>query len=296
MARLSLTLFGGFRALLDNDQALGIGIKKSQALLAYLAVPLGQAHPRDKLATLLWGDMRDAQARAGLRQTLFTLRKILGDPEPLRLVGETVALEPTLVAVDVGTFEQRVALGTRDALGEAAAIYQGDLLEGLTLQERPFEDWLIAERVRLRELALEALARLLVQHRDAGALEEAVQIALRLVALDPLQEPVHRTLMRLYTQLGRRGAALRQYQFCVAALPRELRTEPDDETRALYQQILQRRAAPSSPLPSRGQGPRSASAGGEGMPHAGALTAETPLVGRALELAQLREAMKSALS
>src|SRR5262245_34697085 len=292
MARLSLTLFGGFRALLDNDQALGIGIKKSQALLAYLAVPLGQAHPRDKLATLLWGDMRDAQARAGLRQTLFTLRKILGDPEPLRLVGETVALEPTLVAVDVGTFEQRVALGTRDALGEAAAIYQGDLLEGLTLQERPFEDWLIAERVRLRELALEALARLLVQHRDAGALDEAVRTALRLVALDPIQEPVHRTLMRLYTQLGRRGAALRQYQLCVAALQRELRAEPDDETRALYQQILQRQPSPTTPHPAASH----ARATAEGQAPADAHAGETAIVGREVELAQLWDALQSMLA
>src|SRR5262252_8037517 len=133
MVRLSLTLFGGFRALLDNDQALGIGIKKSQALLAYLALPLGHAHPRDKLSALLWGDMREAQARAGLRQTLFTLRKILGDPEPLRLVGETVALEPALAAADVDAFEQRAAHGTRQALEEAAVLYQGDFLEGLTL-------------------------------------------------------------------------------------------------------------------------------------------------------------------
>ena len=94
MARLSLTLFGGFRARIDPDQALVIAIKKSQALLAYLALSLGQAHPRDKLAALLWGDMGDRQARAGLRQTLFTLRKVLGDPDPLRLVGETIALDP----------------------------------------------------------------------------------------------------------------------------------------------------------------------------------------------------------
>ena len=113
MARLSLTLFGGFRARLDPDQALVIAIKKSQALLAYLALPLGQAHPRDKLAALLWGDMQEAQARAGLRQTLYTLRKVLGDPEPLRLVGETVALEPALVAADVQAFEQGVARGTQ---------------------------------------------------------------------------------------------------------------------------------------------------------------------------------------
>ncbi len=295
MARLSLTLFGGFRARIDPDQALVIAIKKSQALLAYLALPLGQAHPRDKLAALLWGDMQEAQARAGLRQTLYTLRRVLGDPEPLRLVGETVALEPALVAADVRAFEQRIARGTREALEEAVALYQGDLLEGLTLQEPPFEEWLVAERLRLRELALEALARLLVQQRDAGALDEAVQTALRLVALDPLQEPVHRTLMRLYLQIGRRGAALRQYQLCVGALQRELHAEPDDETRALYQQILQRRPGRPSVAP-HAAGPGAARAGTEGLLHTDALAAETPIVGREVELAQLRDALQAALA
>ena len=273
-------------------------IKKSQALLAYLAVPLGQAHPRDKIAALLWGDMREAQARAGVRQTLFTLRKLLGDPDPLRLVGETVALDPLLVEADVAAFEQRVARGHQEALEEAAALYGGDFLEGLTLQEAAFEEWLMAERVRLRELALEGLARLLALQRDSGALDEALQTALRLVALDPLQEPVHRTLMRLYAQLGRRGAALRQYQLCVAALQRELRTEPDEETRALYQAILKRqpaqvtaatRAGTTAP-PSHEASPETEGA------DADALTADSPLVGREVELLQLRDALQAALA
>lgn len=296
MARLNLTLLGGFRARLDTDQALVIAIKKSQALLAYLALPLGQAHPRDKLAALLWGDMREAQARAGLRQTLFTLRKTLGEPAPLRLVGDTVALDPAVATSDVGRFEQQIARGDPGGLAEAAALYQGDLLEGLTLQEPPFEEWLIAERLRLRELAMEAHAKLLVHQRDAGSLEEAVQTALRLVALDALQEPVHRALMRLYAQLGRRGAALRQYQLCVAALQRELRTEPDEETRALYQQILQRRPAPVSAPSPHDAAPGLASAAADGAGPADALPAETPLVGREVELAQLRDALQAAVA
>ena len=98
------------------------------------------------------------------------------------------------------------------ALEAAADLYRGDLLEGLDFRGALFEDWLMAERERLRELALDALARLLAYQRSAGLAEPALQTALRLIALDPLQEAVHRTLMRLYAQLGRRGAALRQYQ------------------------------------------------------------------------------------
>src|SRR5882724_1903004 len=46
--RLKLTLLGGFQAQLDAGAALVLPTRKTQALLAYLALPLGPA--RDRLA------------------------------------------------------------------------------------------------------------------------------------------------------------------------------------------------------------------------------------------------------
>src|SRR5215471_7783149 len=240
---IDLTLLGGFRARLSPGRPLTMPTRKAQGLLAYLALPCGVAHPRDKLAALLWGDMREGQARTNLRQTLFMLRKVLAIrvPDGLRIDAASVALEPAAVTVDVTTFERLVTQGTSDSLAQAVDIYQGDLLQGLAVREAPFEDWLMAERERLRELALEALAKLLTQQRAVGAIEPALQTALRLLALDPLLETVHRTLMRLYAQLGRRDSALRQYQLCVNVLHRELGVEPEGETRDLYQEILRSR-------------------------------------------------------
>ena len=65
------------------------------------------------------------------------------------------------------------AAGTPPALEQAASLYQGDLLAGLVLNEAPFEEWLLGERERLRELALGAFARLLAQQRAAGRTEAA---------------------------------------------------------------------------------------------------------------------------
>src|SRR5262249_38754685 len=105
MARLSLTLLGGFRARLDPGPAVALPTRKAQALLAYLALPLGRSHPRDTLAALLWGDLRQDAARAGLRQALFFMRKALGEADgPLRQEGDTLALEPAAVDADTATF------------------------------------------------------------------------------------------------------------------------------------------------------------------------------------------------
>ena len=294
MTRLELTLLGGFRARLESGPPVVLPTRKAQALLAYLALPLGQAHPRDKVAALLWGDMRQPQARASLRQALTAIRKALAGVDALRVDTETVALDPAVVAVDALIFEQSAKGGTLQSLEQAAALYQGDLLAGLALNEAPFEEWLLNERERLHELALGAFARLLAQQRAAGATEAAVQSALRLLALDPLQEPVHRALMRLYAQLGRRGAALRQYQVCVAALERELHTEPESETRALYQGILRRQATrgDEGPVPNQAG---VAVAPAPASRHVAAAP-EIPLVGRETEVALLAEALGQALA
>src|SRR5262249_61253817 len=88
------------------------------------------------------------------------------------------------------------------AMQAAAEHYRGDLLDGLAAPRPPFEEWLTAERGRLRERALEALARLLA-HQTKADEPLAVETARRLLTLDPLQEAVHRALIRIYARHAR---------------------------------------------------------------------------------------------
>jgi predicted ATPase/DNA-binding SARP family transcriptional activator len=290
-ARLKLTLLGGFQAQLAAGAALVLPTRKSQALLAYLALPPGQAHPREKLATLLWGDMQDAQARGNLRQALARIRKAV--PRSARpgvvLDGSSVALDPSVVDVDVARFERLVADGSPEALEQAAGLYRGDLLAGLALAERPFEEWLTSERERLHELAIQGLGRLLAHQQKAGAAEPAVQTGLRLLALDPLQEPVHRAVMRLYARLGRREAALRHYQLCMDALKRELNTPPEVETTQLYQQILKTRAVHAGRPEESHTAIGAAAAPPTTTPPTNLPAPTSELVGRAAAVAEVRE-------
>src|SRR5262249_7371575 len=159
MGVLSLTLLGGFHARHSSGRGLVLPTKKARALLAYLALPAGQAHPRDKLATLLWGGIRRESARASLRQSLFSIQQALADDGASALLqsGETLALDPESVEVDVVAFERAVGEGTPEALEQASALYGGDLLAGIALDEAPFEEWLLSRRERLCELALGGL-------------------------------------------------------------------------------------------------------------------------------------------
>src|SRR5262245_12162642 len=213
MARFSLRLLGSLEVRpASGSTALAPG-KKIQALLATLGVRPGQSQSRDRLASLLWGDVSQEQARHSVRQAIFSIRRMLAE-DVLVTLGETVALNPEAVTVDVADFDQLASKSTAEAFEQAAPLIQGDLLDCFRLREPAFEAWLAAERDRLRRQAVAVLDRLTQIRVDAGNLSGAIESANRLVTLEPTREATHRTLMRLYLQTGRRAAAVRQYQAC----------------------------------------------------------------------------------
>jgi DNA-binding SARP family transcriptional activator/tetratricopeptide (TPR) repeat protein len=285
MAHLDLTLLGGFGARVDT-RVLVFPSRKARALLAYLAVPIGRSHSRDKLAALLWGDTAEPQARNSLRQCLFGIRRILVGHRVRALVvdGESVALDQTAVRVDVAAFDRLVTEGTMASLSRARSLYHGPFLDGLILREPGFEDWLMAERRMLHDRAAQAFARLIDRFIETGAIDQAIQTGLDLVALDPLSEPAHCTVMRLHAALGHRGAALRQYQACADVLRRELGVEPDVATQRLYREILRQTEAAPGSSPEWSADSTAASPG----------RTSAPLAGRAVELDRLHEAATAA--
>lgn len=290
MGPLRLALLGGFQATVGSGPPLNVPTRKAQALLAYLAMQPGQASTREKLAALLWGDLDGDRARSNLRQTLFALRRSLSPAVPSYLLseGEIVRLAPT--EVDVSAFEKSASEGTPEALENAAVLCRGDLLDGFAISEAAFEEWLANERERLRAIAIQVLTRLLNQQATAGATSKAIQTALQLLARDPFQEIVHRTLMGLYAGQGRRAAALKQYQLCVDLLQRELGVEPEPETRSLYQAILQSRNVQRAGTPATDQPTIALPFLEEHGPDSGGAS-KYKIVGRDHELKYLRNAL-----
>ena len=294
MARLTLRLFGGFQARF-GERGLTFPTRKAQALFAYLAVRPEEKYTRNKLAAMFWGGAGREQARQSLRQSLSSLRSTFArfDPRMLVVEGDRVTLGWPSIDVDVAQFERLAARGAPKDLEQAAALYVGDLLDGVEVSEEPFEEWLRGERARLRETAVHVLTRLLAHQAKSGSPESAIQTAVRLLSLDPLREETHRALMRLYARQGRLGDALRQYQACVSVLRAELGVEPAEETRRVYREIVRRRrpavSIRSIPAPRQVQATRSRTRL-DGPGHS------PPLINRQRELAALRNALGDALS
>ena len=239
MDRLVLSFLGGFGARLESGAPVPVPTKKGQALLAYLACSPAASHPRDSLAALFWGDLPQCHTRHSLRQTLFVLRMALAFPAPSVLRGDStcVSLDRAGVTVDAVEFQRLTEMGTARSLEKAVELFRGDFLAGIGGGTPAFEEWLRSEGERLRALAVRACSKLADLQRAAGLTEKAISTAGRALTLEPTEESVHRTLMRLHVAVGRPNAALRQYQQCAQILERELGVEPDASTQELLREI-----------------------------------------------------------
>jgi len=251
MARPHLSLFGGFNVA-GNAAAQATLTRKARAMLAYLALQSGHAQSREKLAALLWGGNGELQARTNLRQALSIIRKAIPSSNGGRFHtdGDSVVLNLDDLEFDVARFEAFAAGAAPEQWEEAIALYRGELLDGFSLREEPFEDWLRIERERLRMIAIAALEKLIARYSEVDDFARCAQAAARLLALEPLREDIHRILMKAYAAQHRFTLALKQFELCRDALRRELGLQPDPETTRLYDELRARRMKSG-----KGQGP-----------------------------------------
>jgi len=197
MHHLILKFLDGCQVHLGGRLRTDFHSVKVQALLAYLALET-RSHSREALSTLLWPLDQESSARNSLRQALYELRKLLGDTEdsstPFLLVTrQTVQFNQAAdYALDVAEFLASIQAGKRE---QAAALYRGELLAGLSCESEPFEDWLRQSRAHFHNLAIDAHFKLTEQTLQKGDFTQARSYAQRQLALEPWREEAHRQLM-----------------------------------------------------------------------------------------------------
>ncbi len=230
---LAVHLLGRPRLVRPSGGTYQFRSRKSWAVLAYLI--LSERPPtRSRLASSLFGEADDP-GRA-LRWSLSEIRRGLGDDGSID--GEPVVLSlADDVTVDVDVLQRGSWQRAIDLAGLGA-----DLLEGMTFQATPaFDTWLLSEQRRMAAAAESMLHEGALGSMSRGDIDRAIQLAVRVTEMNPLDENHHALLIRLYRLAGDDQRAAFQFAACTEILHRELGVGPGPAVAAALRQVLPER-------------------------------------------------------
>jgi DNA-binding SARP family transcriptional activator len=277
--RLSVRLFGNLAVAWKGDVLLISRAPKIEALFAYLLLHQGRPIAREAIAQTMWPDDDTETAKGHLRRHIYRLLHALPKAEGrktwLRISKFEIEWDGESDAwIDVMAFEQfsRAA----ETLPQAIELYRGDLLPHC------YEDFIVPDRERLRELQSRNLESLILRHRRARDYPRAIEMLNALLRHDPWREDGLRQLMACKSEMGDRASALSEYERFAGRLRNEFGVEPMPETRAAFEAVRDNTLA-------------AAAVASEEPPRETARAADAfPFVGRDADLQFLQDAWENA--
>ena len=219
----------------------------SKRLMAYVALWRGPVE-RVRAARVLWPDVGDGRAAGNLRSALWRLRGAGIDV----LVADklSLALRPD-VAVDVHLMEAWADRLIEDRCHPDDLTAFRRLSEALDLLPGWYDDWVIAERERLRRRLLHGVESLGRRLTMAGRHADAIEAAMTAIDADPLRESAHWVLVEAHLAEGHWAEACRSFVNLRRLTLRELGVEPSPGLRLL---VDGGRDLPTSPVSMRARG------------------------------------------
>lgn len=241
----TLHVLGGIDLRDVYGHPIELKARKSRQLLAYLAVPSGQIRSREQLASLLWNDRQDEQARGSLRTALSGIRRAIGD-DALIVEHDTVRLRDGCLITD---YDQLKNLPDNNGnVSSLEDFYSGEFLTGFEHDSELFTEWLRDIRNECVNFAISVLQKNADRFTKEGDNSSAIELLRDSLSLEPLKEQTHRMIMRLHAANGERAMAMAQFRTCKDVLIHELDTVPDPETQALADSIALRDTSVSDDL------------------------------------------------
>jgi DNA-binding SARP family transcriptional activator len=213
-----LSLLGGWQ-LVCSGMTLHLPVS-GQRLLAYLC--LHGRSSRSRLAGTLWPEASERHAYGSLRSALWRVQK--SSAGVLVSSGDQLALDAS-VGVDVRDLLQEIRRLLDGVTPPSGSGFPRHLLDGELLPGW-YDDWVLFERERLRQLRLHALETLALTLAGDGRFAAAVEAGLAAVRTEPLRESAHRAVVRVHLAEGNVTEALRQYELCRRLFRAELDLEP----------------------------------------------------------------------
>jgi DNA-binding SARP family transcriptional activator len=221
----SLRLLRGFE-LRSGDEAVSLPMS-AQRLAAFLALhdrPIQRLH----VAGTLWIDSTEEQANASLRTALWRLRR--AGPATVDATSTHLVLSQ-LVPVDVAETARRARRvlngGPPDGEDLPRLAEAGELLPDW------YDDWVVIERERLRQLCVHALERISTVATADGRYAQAAEAGLAAVSFEPLRESAHRVVIEAHLAEGNAADAIRQYELFERLLSGKLGLRPSQRMQEL---------------------------------------------------------------
>lgn len=194
-------LLDRFEAWLDDRFLVVNG--SGQRLVALLALRR-RPMSRSVLAGTLWPDKTEERALANLRSALWRL------PNGLT---EATASEVRLKPGTTCDVDHLVAQARRLREGDGIAAFDIDpALLMCDLLPDWYDEWVMLERERLRQIRLHALEALCAQLTKAGRYAEAIDVGLAAVAAEPFRESASRALILAHQAEGNWAEAATAYR------------------------------------------------------------------------------------
>jgi DNA-binding SARP family transcriptional activator len=249
---IRISVLGGFTLEIDGVNRTASVQRKLAAVLAVLAISRERGIGRDRLVDLIWPDADVDRARHALTQSLYAIRRTLGDAAAI--VGSSqVALNADVVATDIEALERALSDGDHRLVLE---LWRGVPLEGVTTgASEELERWLDEARGRYRQRLtafLDSSGKSLIETGDTAA---AVLLFRRRASLDPLDAVGAMALMRALAAAGDTPGALQHQRLYADLVRHELELEPDPRVATLGAELEQARQAVASPPVQPDPGP-----------------------------------------
>ena len=294
-ADYSIQVLGGLSIADGEKEIIELSSRKAEAIVVYSLFSGKPSIEREEMATLFWAEMSESNAMRNLRVTLSTLKKKCEDL--LVISRRRVSLNPGInIESDYRTLNQALTdalTGQPDkrelsdtqanVLYKNLPLYRGDFLQGFFIKNAiTFDDWAAYEREALRRNLIDASQMLIHTFKKKGQLKEAIDVASRLLIIDPFNDAAYNWLIELYALNGQRDQSLIAFEDYQNMLQKEIGVDPSDETIELVASIRSGALAPDTPA--------SAAIEQSSLPIPNNIPMElSPFFGRKSELVKLRD-------
>lgn len=215
----------------------GPQFKRGREFLQYMVSYPRTSISREALADALWPEFEGASVRHRLHLAVTGARAALKDALPevdaLQCVSGSYAWHPSVqIDADVDRFLSAFRNGDKSLMEDAIGMYAGEYLAGENAE------WIYPLRVRCANAYIMMLERLAEMASAEGEHGRALEYAFRLTEADRAHEGATRLIMKSLAAMGRRGAALAQYEALARYLEKHLSMKPSAQTAALREAII----------------------------------------------------------